>query len=291
MSQSIQKMKYRFASDLHLERDVFRKKRITSADLWYPVPHPEDDKTVFILAGDIWNGIRPLAFAGRSWLGELSARFLAVIVVLGNHDFWDANFHTLSGKWRKIIHDQGLENVHLLELADGVEFGSVVIGNVRILGGTLWTDMHRGDPMVVSKFDLEMGGDGRPLFNDKNFIRVLSGYNRLKANHWMERHNLTRANLLAALKEGSEPVLLVTHHAPCMLSAPPLGTDVLSTYLYASDLSDLILDHPRIKTVIHGHTHVAHDYEMGDVRVRCNPRGYAPNQLVKEFDAMGFGEI
>lgn len=284
-------MRYRFVSDIHLERDIDRKKNATIDDLWRPVPHADDHKTVLILAGDIWNGVRPLKFANRSWIKELAGQFAAVIAVLGNHDYWTENLHTLSEKWRTNISQQGLKNVHLLELADGVEHGSIVIDGVRILGATLWTDMHNHDPMVSSKFDLELGFDGKPLFNDRNYIRVTGGYRPFNARHWLDRHILTRRNLLAALQIGTEPVLLITHHAPCMISAPPQGSDVLSTYLYGSDLSNLILDHPRIKTAIHGHTHVYYDYMMGDVRVRCNPRGYAPGSIVREFDPVASGEM
>ena len=34
---------------------------------------------------------------------------------------------------------------------------------------------------------------------------------------------------------------------------------------------------------IHGHTHESFDYEIGKTRVICNPRGYAPIEINKEF--------
>lgn len=284
-------MKFRFFSDIHLEKDVGLKKRVSVEEIWTPSFEEDDRNTVLILPGDIWNGTRPLLYASKSWLAALSLRFKAVVLVLGNHDYWGDNLHTLPKKWRIEIKKQNLQNVHLLELVDGVEHGSVVIDGVRIVGGTLWTDMHRHDPMVSTKFDFETGFDGRPLFNDKNFITATVGYRRFAAKHWLEQHVTTRRNLREALLVGDEPVLLVTHHAPCMLSSTIENRDVLSSYLYASDLSDLILDHPRIKQALHGHTHRSHDYMMGDVRVRCNPRGYAPEGLVSTFDELSFGEI
>lgn len=284
-------MKFRYFSDLHLERDVGFKKRASIDDVWIPVEQQDDCDTVLLLLGDIWNGLRPLSFAGRSWIGELSKRFKAIVLVLGNHDYWGANVNMLPGKWRAKIKSQKLSNVHLLELADGIEQGSVVIDGIRMLGSTMWTDMHRGDPMVLTKFDLELGFNGKPLFNDRNFIRATSNYHAFASRHWLNLHQKARDNLRFALSIGDEPVLLMTHHAPCMLSAPMRGKNVLDSYLYASDLSDLILDHPRIQQVFHGHTHEKHDYMMGDVRIRCNPRGYAKNDMVKDFDPVGFGEI
>ena len=144
--------------------------------------------------------------------------------------------------------------------------------------------------MVVTKYNFEKGFDGRALWNDQNFIRA-GQYSKFTAAHWLRRHHASIAKLRAAMVEGEEPVLLIGHHAPCMLSAAPRDNDPLSRFLYASDLSDCILDHPRIKTVIHGHTHEAQSYLMGDVRIKCNPRGYAPASLVADFDALGFDEF
>lgn len=284
-------LKYRFASDLHLETDAARVKRPTVADLWQPLPLDSDSQTTLILPGDIWNGVRPLSFAGQSWLALLASRFKAVVLVLGNHDYWDANVSTLPAKWRRLIADMGLVNIHLLEVADGAELGAVVIDGVRIIGGTLWTDMHKGSPLVASKFDFEIGRGGRPLWNDQNFIRATSAYHSFTSKHWLSRHRDTIVGLRQALAIGDEPILLVTHHAPCLLSAPPRENDPLASYLYASDLSDLILDNPRIKVALHGHTHRDYDYQVGGVRVRCNPRGYTPMDLVAGFDPLAGGEV
>jgi predicted phosphodiesterase len=43
---------------------------------------------------------------------------------------------------------------------------------------------------------------------------------------------------------------------------------------FASRLDDLILDHPEIAVWVHGHMHNPSDYQVGDTRVLCNPRGY-----------------
>ena len=144
--------------------------------------------------------------------------------------------------------------------------------------------------MVTTKFNFEKGFDGRALWNDKNYIRA-GNYSKFTASHWLRKHHASMEKLREAVLVGDEPVLLVTHHAPCMLSASHRDNDPLSRFLYASDLSDFILDHPRIKTAIHGHTHKAQSYMMGDVPILCNPRGYAPGDLVKGFDGQGFGEL
>lgn len=295
-------MYFRFYSDIHLECDAEKLSSREIAGLWgkatepaqsvgmlknipgfwSPRPLPSDGDTVLLLLGDIWNGTRPLSFAGANWMAGVASRFKAVVVVLGNHDYWTSHLTDLPRKWRAMLAETGLDNVHLLELADGVDQGSVVVDGVRILGGTLWTDMHRGDPIVQSKFDFELGMGGKPLWNDRNFIRA-GGYSKFGSRAWLSRHRATVANLRKALTVGDEPVLLATHHSPCMVSAPPYGNDALASYFYASDLSELILDNPRITRVLHGHTHTKLSYMMGDVRVQCNPRGYAPGDTVDGF--------
>jgi hypothetical protein len=43
---------------------------------------------------------------------------------------------------------------------------------------------------------------------------------------------------------------------------------------YSSSLDDFIMDHPQIKTWVHGHMHDAVDYMIGTTRLLSNPRGY-----------------
>ena len=284
-------MKYRFFSDIHLERDAQLVKRPSVSDLWRPEELAGDAQTTLILAGDIWNGIRPITFAGRSWLTEIASRFKAVVIVFGNHDYWGDSLPRLATKWKERISEVGLRNVHVLEAADGPEFASVVIDGVTVVGSTLWTDMDRGNSAVLHKFDFETGFDGRALWNDRNYIKA-AGYARFSAKHWLARHRHSLKGVKAAVSQANGPVLLVTHHAPCLTSAQDrMESDLMAGHLYASDLSDYLMDTPSIRQVIHGHTHTKLDYEVGSTRVMCNPRGYAPSYFVSGFDADGAFEI
>jgi Icc-related predicted phosphoesterase len=51
---------------------------------------------------------------------------------------------------------------------------------------------------------------------------------------------------------------------------------------FASNLEGL-LDANKIELWIHGHTHDSFDYEIYDKRVVCNPRGYSPHELNRDF--------
>ena len=51
---------------------------------------------------------------------------------------------------------------------------------------------------------------------------------------------------------------------------------------FASNLEDVIKTY-RPELWIHGHTHVACDYEIHGTRVVCNPRGYPAESSSQEF--------
>lgn len=71
--------------------------------------------------------------------------------------------------------------------------------------------------------------------------------------------------------------MVVGHHAPSHLSVDELYRGQSTNYAYYSDLSEFILDRPQIKLWVHGHTHNKFDYNIGDTRIVCNPRGYCHN--------------
>ena len=75
-------------------------------------------------------------------------------------------------------------------------------------------------------------------------------------------------------------VVVVGHHAPSALSIAEHYKDShLMNGGFSSDLSEFILDNPKIKLWTHGHMHDAFDYYIGDTRVVCNPRGYPGERI------------
>jgi hypothetical protein len=72
-----------------------------------------------------------------------------------------------------------------------------------------------------------------------------------------------------------EKFVVVGHHSPSKKSTKPqYENDKILNGAYSSELSEFILDHPQIKLWTHGHTHHVFDYNIGDTRILCNPRGY-----------------
>jgi hypothetical protein len=84
------------------------------------------------------------------------------------------------------------------------------------------------------------------------------------------------ATLRKTLDENpNDNFIVVGHHAPSKESTKPRYRDDYDINgAYSSDLSEFILDNPRIKIWTHGHTHDEYDYNVGSTRILCNPRGY-----------------
>ena len=219
----------------------------------------------------------------RFILEECSAKYRKVIMVMGNHEHYRFQFH----KTYEHIKSQLPDNVHLLEKE------SLVLDGVLFLGATLWTDMNKQDSLTMYHMQGAM--------NDYRQITMLNertgDYHRLQPERTVQEHLKTLEYFKTALAEnraregGALPVVVVTHHSPSKLSTKPkYQKDVLMNGAYSSDLSEFILDHPEIKVWTHGHTHDTFDYQVGETRIICNPRGYKYyEQRADEFDpTIGF---
>jgi len=163
---------------------------------------------------------------------------------------------------------ESYKNIHFLER----DF--VKIDDVTFVGGTLWTDMNRGDPLTQHAI--------RDMMNDFRLIRHDGlGYTALRPSHTITRHVETLGYIEEIVhREPEGKFVVVGHHAPCELSiGPNYKSQSLMNGAYYSDLSEFILDRPQIKLWTHGHMHDPFDYLVGDTRVVCNPRGYtSPNK-------------
>ncbi len=197
----------------------------------------------------------------RDFLTRMSNIFPHVIYIAGNHEFYN-------GKWVKGI--QYLRetcavypNVHFLER------DSVKINDVTFVGGTLWTNMNKGDPLTLHAVR-DMMNDFRIIKNDEK------GYTNLKPADTAIRHRETLGYIRSVVAERpDEKFVVVGHHSPSFQSVhESYAHETLMNGAYHSDLSEFILDHPQIKLWTHGHTHHCFDYTIGETRIVCNPRGY-----------------
>lgn len=265
-------MRIKLVSDLHLEIEDINIKNeegcdvlILSGDIMVAAdlhdhPEPATPYTPEILK--ILGNRQLGAQRYRDFLKRVSFQFPQVIIICGNHEFYH-------GKWYATIDYMRSEcskysNIHFLEC------DSIVIKSVMFVGGTLWTDMNKFDPLTLHHIKNAMN-DYRMIRNDR------AGYIPLKPADTVYRHRET-LKYFAQIIDNSpadQPVVVVAHHAPSNSSIDlRYKPDYLTNGAYASDLSEFILDRPKIKLFCHGHTHHPFDYMIGSTRVVCNPRGY-----------------
>lgn len=273
-------MKIKLVSDLHLE---FSDINITN-----------DDKCdVLILGGDImiaadlhdhphfdFNPYQHGAFADlgrkqqrvarfRDFLKRCSFQFPHVIYIMGNHEFYNGRFYDSIEHMREEC--AKFPNIYMLEC------DTKVIDDVTFIGGTLWTDMNKGDPLTMHAIE-GMMNDFRIIRNDKRNFAPMS------AIDVTVRHRKTLQYFRSVLAEQHDKKFVVVgHHSPSLQSVHESYKDeYLMNGGYHSDLSEFILDHPQIKLWTHGHTHHPFDYKIGETRIVCNPRGYESDGYSEE---------
>jgi len=270
-------MKLLILSDIHLE--------------FGPFAVPDDiDYDVAILAGDIWvpgtNSVRWAAL--ESTFGRASD----VLLVAGNHEFYGQCIQPQLAAM-KLATDH---RVHLLNCDE------VVMGNVRFLGCTLWTDfaLHIETPDGLVSDPVRAMNECRKGMTDYAEIRSQVYEDKdgpmqvaLRPEHTREFHLAQRAWLEAKFAEPFEgPTVVISHHAPHHLSVVEEYASDWVTTAYASELPSHFFDVPVLW--IHGHTHESFDYYVGNCRVVCNPRGYVgyiPREDNERFDPRFIVEI
>lgn len=239
-------MKLLILSDLHHE-------------LWRehaPTIDPAISKSdVVILAGDINIGDRAVTWASKVFSGR------PVLYVHGNHEAYGKNLEDMQRDIAAAC--RATDNVHFLNC------GEFILGDVRFLGATLWTDFTLfGDDSRQSA----MREAGEVMVDYKRIRLASKGFRKLRPTDTAQFHAQQRLWLQEKLAEPFEgKTVVITHMAPSMLSvAERFATDQVSA-AYASRLDHLV---EKADLWVHGHMHDSFDYQIGKCRVICNPCGY-----------------
>lgn len=237
-------MKLHILSDLHLS--------VSNLEV------PRTNAEILVLAGDIARPREAIAWA--------SGFDLPVLYVAGNHEFYGGD---LSGTIRDLKQLGVGTNVRVLDCDE------VVIGGVRFLGATLWTDF-----MLFGAGEQYGWAIAQAQNSIRDFSRIrldaTSGrlFSPADAAALFGRHV---AWLQAKLDEPfSGPTVVVTHHAPSPQSLHPRFANLPLSACFVSDV-EYLMGKKRVVLWIHGHTHDSFDYTVNGTCVVCNPRGYAKN--------------
>ncbi len=244
-------MKLLLVSDLHTS--MFDKRDVVP----YSGVEHLSRHDVICVAGDVSDGPSGMNKHLKA-LRELTDA--TILAVMGNHDYY---YRKLSLDTILQARDGLPERVHVLENE------TVVLGDVRILGCTLWTDADQG----------RMAGNALAM-QDYNLIRAsserqLEGAIFIEVEDTMAWNQGSKDWLAEELdKPFAGKTVVMTHHAPSFRSQQPKYADHPLASFFCCDMDELIEEH-QPDYWLHGHLHDPMAYVIGQkTRVRCNPRGY-----------------
>jgi hypothetical protein len=145
-----------------------------------------------------------------------------------------------------------------------------LLGGVRFLGTTLWTD-YRLNVNHTQQHSMEYA---QARLNDHFLIK--SGKGLFTTQQALAEHEASRAWLSEQLLEPYHgKTVVITHHGVHPLSTHPRYIGQELNPAFVSNLSELL---PKADLWIHGHVHDSFDYRAEGSRVIANPAGYARNR-------------
>lgn len=244
-------MKLNILSDLHLN--------VSGLD------RPRNDADVVILAGDIARPREAVA-----WARDFDR---PVLYVPGNHEFYGGSLDGVSAELVRLTEGT------CIRVLDNAE---IVIGGIRFLGTTLWTDFRLfgdGENRIAAM------ARGREMVRDFDRIRLAEEADTLfSPADSAARFERDAAWLDARLADAHPgPTVVITHHAPSRQSIHPRFANSVLNACFVSQ-AERLMGSARVQLWIHGHTHDSFDYGVDGTRVVCNPRGYAKNGVNENPD-------
>ncbi len=250
-------MKIQLLSDLHLE----------THPEWQATPLADAD--LLVLAGDVGSYQPGSRLQGDDFgLERFSPRAgwpTPVLFVPGNHEYDTLDFDAAHLRLRATCERLG---IHWLERE------TLVMGGVRFVGTTLWTDF---DALAADEPPERQLKARDKAFRAANYYLKKTLTTR-EGEPWLAEgvraHGLVCQNwlrsTLAIPHDG--PTVVVTHFAPSLHSADPRYGRVPGTAGFCNALDALL---PQADLWLHGHLHAPSDYRVGRCRVVANPLGYA----------------
>lgn len=245
-------------SDIHLEFE----------DFYFPKT-PEDKDTILVLAGDTGIVHKQSQFYDvfLPFLQRSAVQYKHVVMIFGNHEHYHGSFQLTEEKFLNTWSHFNVSNVSFLEKK------SVVIDDVAFIGATLWTDCNKYDQHAPFLWARTMS-DAQVIRNGPN--KEFAYDRKLSADDTYNDHIKARDFIWSEVDkfnaEGKKTVVVV-HHGVSNQSVHPMYANNQMNMFFSSEMSEDILNHnPDI--IIHGHTHMACEYTIGNTQIICNPRGY-----------------
>jgi predicted phosphodiesterase len=241
-------MKLQIVSDIHLGLA--------------PCEIPDTGADLLILAGDIH---RP-----REAIEWAAALKRPAIYVAGNHEYYGSSIPATNRLLSELSRDTAVTVLDCEEMR---------IGDVRILGATLWTDFRLAGEASQRQHAME---DAVRFSRDFSRIAVDEDQKEVfTPSHCAALFERHAGWLAARLAESFDGVtVVVTHFAPARGSIAERFAGSPLNACFVSDLEALVAS-SGAALWIHGHTHDSFDYRVGGTRVLANPRGYVLNGIAE----------
>jgi Icc-related predicted phosphoesterase len=187
-----------------------------------------------------------------------------VLWVFGNHEYYGGY---LNGPWARDKAERMIVESGLADFVRILDDEILDLEGVRIIGATLWTGFNRGNPLTMLACRNAMN-DYRRICYDPDFDSDLA--RSLQPEDVLEQHELSLKFIQETVEESETPVIVITHHAPIMMSY-----EGAVSYAYYNELGEFIKENTdKIKCWFYGHTHRKSLIDLDDTIIASNPRGY-----------------
>jgi len=251
-------------SDIHLEQQ----------QVTFPRTAPRG-ADVIVCAGDLCS-----ANMLHETVHEIVSLYrMPLLMVPGNHEYYSDAASGRSVEQDRVFMKSVAEaskawpaRLHLLD------DDTLQIGDVRFVGGTLWTDFAAG-ASTLSDIAWRMND---AVSDSPDFMRIsgLTPQGMLDMNRW------TSAYIRAELRKPFRgTTIVVTHHPPHQDAVPRAYAGMKSNYLFANHDNAFggILNSELAPFLwVCGHTHHPIDISVGRTRIVCNPHGFSASADERE---------
>ena len=280
-------MKVKILSDDHIEM------RVKNWERYMDEVHPPYDGPL-LHAGDLIPLCHPLA---EEVFRELCRRYKWVFYIPGNHDYYSRRSQDT---FYLALFLQSLTS-EISNLSTATSGGSFRLRDEqatvaahpfrRLYMGTMWfpdTPALRrswnliNDPVQIKGFDKKLDAAGlESKIEPVKYDVVRDG----PVIPWFAySHKMFCYGMEQCVRPGD---IVMTHHLPSEQSSPPMWRREPSQPFFVVEGGEELIKKYQPSTWIHGHTHSACDYRIGNpmgagTRVICNPVGY-PSEGVKRL--------
>jgi hypothetical protein len=265
-ASATQGLRIQIASDLHLE---FYRGSIPD-DLIKPAA------PVLALLGDIGLPDDPKY---EQFLLQQAAQFRHVLVVLGNHEFYQARAGVPVKTCDK-VKDRVRQICSLRPNLIFMDKTSLLLDGVRVLGTTLWSDIPISRAAEVGR----SLNDYHLIFvDDQGLTRKLctddTGAWFRDEVSWIE------SEIQSSMAAGERNCIVLSHHTPSTRgTSDPMYDSSPIACAFSSNLTRLMRDGgTNVHTWCFGHTHYNNDFMLCGTRVVANQRGYFPSQVLTSY--------